>query len=462
MYDHDIEVVDELINKQRSTEKPLYGLNYSIVTMGCAKNEVDSARMRDLLCDAGAVFVDDVSKCDLIIVNTCSFIQSATEESIEMILDSLSLSNDLNQDLPVIVSGCMPARYGDDLANELSEVSAFVPCAEENNIVEVVKSCVHGLDKSNASMQEDAAVAIDLDPVVDDKSFAYVKISDGCDRWCSYCTIPIIRGRYHSFPFEEIDKTVAELIKSGKREIILIAQDTGRWGRDFDEPSSLADLMRRLADKYSDTWFRVMYVQPEGITDELLEVMSRYKNICSYLDIPLQHVNGRILKAMNRSGNRKDFVSLIEKIKSKVSDITLRTTLIAGFPGETESEFEELKDFVEEGFFDYVGVFPYSREDGTKAALLDGQLDEEEKKYRAATLSEIADAASSVNIAERIGMREDVLVEGVEVDGQLFGRCQSQAPEVDGITFIDKGNVGQFVRAKIVDTLFYDMEAESE
>lgn len=442
----------------------LDGVNVAMITMGCAKNEVDSARMRDLLARAGAVMVDEVASCDAIIVNTCSFIQSATEESIEAIFDAIGSSEEDGIDIPVVVTGCMPARYGSELESELGEVAAFVPCSKEDEIVRILSDVLaerpSGDRRASDADEVVSSIETELDPISDTRSFAYVKISDGCDRWCSYCTIPIIRGRYHSFGFDEIDRAVASHVDSGKAEIVLIAQDTGRWGDDLDGDLDLAWLMGSLAAKHPNTWFRVMYVQPEGITDELLDTMAAHDNICSYLDIPLQHVDADILKAMNRSGNRDDFVALVERIKRKVPDITLRTTLIAGFPGESEEQFELLKSFVEEGLFDYVGVFPYSCEEGTRAAKLDGQLDEEEKVFRATRIAEIADAISASKIATRIGSTCEVLVEGAEEDGQLFGRCRSQAPEVDGVTFVDGGVPGGFIEAKVIDTLFYDMEAE--
>lgn len=442
----------------------LAGVKVAMVTMGCAKNEVDSARMRGLLRSAGATIVDDGAASDLVIVNTCSFIQSATEESIEAVFDAIGLSESVGADIPVIVSGCMPARYGNDLEDSLAEVAAFVPCSKEDDIVRIASDALaaRSLKDGRASQIYASAPVMDteLDPVCDSRSFAYVKISDGCDRWCSYCTIPMIRGRYHSFTLDEIDANVSSHVESGKKEIVLIAQDTGRWGDDLDGDLSLAWLMATLAEKYQSTWFRVMYVQPEGITDELLEVMAAHDNICSYLDIPLQHVDTEILKAMNRTGDKDAFIALIDRIKQKLPDAHLRTTFIAGFPGESEENFDSLKSFVEEGLFDYVGVFPYSREEGTRAAKLDGQIDDEEKLFRAARITEIADAVSASKIATRIGSSCKVLVEGAEEDGQLFGRCASQAPDVDGITFIDGGEIGNFVDATIIDTLFYDMEAE--
>ena len=287
-----------------------------------------------------------------------------------------------------------------------------------------------------------------------------MKISDGCDRFCSYCTIPFIRGRYRSFPLERVRAEVAAHAAAGVREVVLIAQDTGRWGEDFEEPSTLAELVSTLAEEFPDVWLRVMYLQPEGVTDDYLEAVAAHGNVCPYFDIPLQHVDEGVLRAMNRTGSRAEFEELIERILSRVPDATLRTTLIAGFPGETEELFEELVDFVEEGLFDYVGVFPYSREEGTRAARLDGQVDEDEKAERAQRLRDAADAASVPRIAARVGCEMDVLVEGAEEDGQLYGRAMCQAPEVDGVTYLAAGEPGEVVRVRIADTLLYEMEGE--
>jgi ribosomal protein S12 methylthiotransferase len=427
--------------------------------MGCAKNEADSAKMASQLEASGLRVIDNPQAADAVIVNTCSFIQSATEESIEAILDAADLPKVQAGQAVLIVSGCMPARYGESLSDELSEVNSFVACSEEDNIASVVTQTLKqaGIEPSLnlASLSQDSSAE-----GVTGATFAYVKISEGCNRWCSYCTIPLIRGRYYSFSEENIFENVKQQAQSGVREIVLIGQDTGIWGLDFDTPSSLAQLIDHLATAFPQTWFRAMYIQPEGITDELLDVISKHNNVCSYLDIPLQHVDSEILKNMNRRGSREKFVELINHIKQKLPNITLRTTLIAGFPGETEAQFEDLLDFVNEGHFDYVGVFPYSREDGTKAAEMPGQIDEDEKLYRAQQLRNAADAVCSANISARIGSRVSVLVEGSEEDGQLFGRTMQQAPEVDGVTYIDFGAIGEVVETTICDTLLYDMEGE--
>lgn len=440
----------------------------SIITLGCAKNEVDSAAMAKRLRQAGFSMIDDPACADALIINTCSFIQSATEESLEAIFDAADLPNVMDG-TPLIISGCMPARYGNELEAELSEASAFVPCSQETDIVSVVARQLGitldeqgNLPETENTPSENSNPADPLSETSSDLSpvSAYVKISDGCDRFCSYCTIPYIRGRYHSFSYESIKESVTDQVQNGAREIVLIAQDTGRWGTDFETPSNLATLMDSLAESFPETWFRVMYLQPEGITDELLSTMASHDNICSYLDIPLQHVDPTILKAMNRKGSRENYEALIQHIQETVPNITLRTTLIAGFPGESEEAFEELFDFVSEGYFDYVGVFAYSQEDGTKAASLPQQVDDEEKQDRAQRLRETADAVSASRIAERIGQTATVLVEGFEEDGQCFGRAMSQAPEVDGVTYIPSGKPGEFKTVTIVDTLFYEMEGE--
>lgn len=420
-----------------------------IETLGCAKNVADSRRMEQDAHDAGYRICDDVQQADAIIVNTCSFIQSATEESIECVLDVLENAQEKPDPVPVIVCGCMPARYGDDLISALPEVARFLPCKEEDSLVKVLDELLgrpgaHEPDASN--LVRDA--------------FAYVKISDGCDRWCSFCTIPKIRGRYRSFPVSQIEEQVSHLVASGIKEIVLIGQDTGVWGKDLPEKVDTAYLLDRLARAYPDTWFRIMYMEPDGVTDRLLDVMDRHENICNYLDIPLQHVVPRILKKMNRNGSAEAFLDLIRHIRSRIPRITLRTTLMSGFPGETEEDHEALLRFVQEANVDHVGVFAYSQEGGTRAADLPDQIPEEVKQMRASEVRSEADAVSSSIIHERIGSEAMVLVEGVEEDGQIFGRAESQAPEVDGITYVDKGEVGSFERASIVDTFLYDMEGE--
>ncbi len=440
----------------------------AFVTMGCAKNEVDTEHMRAHVLAAGYSVEEDPACADAVVVNTCSFIQAATEESIEAVFDAAGLPNVASGKAALVVAGCMPARYGDDLESELTEAHAFVPCSREDDIAVVLDGLFAEdgrFSRAAASMPPSASAAstgclVSEEGIGTERVFAYVKISDGCDRFCSYCTIPYIRGRYRSFTLEAICREVDAHVCAGVREIVLIAQDTGRWGADFEEPTDLAFLVSSLAERHPRTWFRVMYVQPEGITDALLQAVASHGNVCPYFDIPLQHVDPVLLKAMRRSGSRAEAQALVARVKGAVPNATLRTTLIAGFPGETEEQFEALCDFVEEELFDYVGVFAYSREEGTRAYHLPGQLDENVKAERAQRLRDVADAACVPNIAARIGTFEQVLVEGREEDGQLVGRAMCQAPDVDGATYLDGGAVGDIVRVRITDTLMYEMEGE--
>lgn len=426
------------------------------ITLGCAKNEVDTADMKKKVLGAGFALEDDPASADAVVVNTCSFIQAATEESLEAIFDVAGLENFQRGDAKLIVAGCMPARYGDDLADELTEATEFVPCSKEDDIAAILRSIL-GAEERAEEEAETAARAADLGS----QPSAYVKISDGCDRFCSYCTIPYIRGRYRSFPLDEIMADIAEQVEAGAREIVFIAQDTGRWGDDFDEPATLAQLMAAAAEAYPDVWFRVMYIQPEGVTDELLDCVASHDNIASYFDVPLQHSDERILRAMNRRGSRAEYEALVARVRERVPGAIVRTTLIAGFPGETEEQFDDLCSFVEEADLDYVGVFPYSQEEGTRAARMDAQLDEDVKQERAQTLRDVADAVSTARVAARVGQEMDVLVLGCEEDGQLFGRAQCQAPEVDGVVYVNAGEPGDVVRCRIVDTLLYEMEGEA-
>lgn len=421
------------------------------VTLGCAKNEVDSAEMIKKVQAAGFCIVDDAAAADAVVVNTCSFIQAATEESIDVIFEICGLENFSSGSAKLIVAGCMPARYGEDLKDELQEAQAFVPCSREDDIVEVLCGVLGACPE---------AVSDGLVSPYAGSAASYVKISDGCDRFCSFCAIPFIRGRYHSFSYDEIRASVAERVAAGVKEVTLIAQDTGRWGEDFEKPSTTARLLDALAGGFPDTWFRLMYIEPQGVTDELLDVIASRENVCPYLDVPLQHASERVLRAMNRRGSVESHRELVERIREHVPGITLRTTLIAGFPGETDEDFEELCAFLEDVEFDYVGVFPYSREEGTRAAQLPGQVDEDVKIERAQRIRDISDSIGESHVSARIGKTMDVLVLGREEDGQLFGRAMCQAPEVDGVVYLEEGSIGDIVKVKIEDTLVYEMEGE--
>ncbi len=422
--------------------------NVSFLTLGCAKNESDSAKMQEDLIRAGYSIVDIADSADVIVVNTCSFIQSAIEESLDAVFEIAGYDSVASGDIKLVVCGCMPSRFGDDLEEELTEADKFVTCREEDNIVEIIDDLL-GI----SSVRNSVEVDFDYAPS------EYVKISDGCNRFCSFCTIPFIRGRYHSFSYDEIASDVKAKIESGTKEIVLIAQDSGIWGLDLKPRENLASLLKRLSEAYPDTWFRVMYLQPAGMTDELLDVMATHDNICNYFDIPLQHCDSEILKSMNRSGSRAEYEQMVARIRQRIPGIALRTTLIVGYPGETEEQFDDLCDFVSETEFDYVGIFAYSPEDGTPAAELPNQVDEDTKQARLQELRDIADAVSSHVVSQRIGTSMDVLVLGCEEDGQLYGRAQCQAPDVDGVTYLENGAFGEVHTVSISDTLLYEMEA---
>lgn len=432
----------------------------AFVTLGCAKNEVDTDKMQARLEAAGFSIVDDVSCADLAIVNTCAFLASAVEESIEVIFNLVSQKDAHGRALKVLVAGCLPSRYGEDLSDELTEAVGFLQAGDEDNVVAAVNDAL-GLEVAeSSSLKRETRFA---EPVS-----AYVKISDGCDRFCSYCMIPHIRGRYHSFTAHSIKSEVEELVSKGVREIVLIGQDTGIWGKDFNDPSKLSALLEMLAESFPDTWFRVMYLQPEGIDDELLDGMASHRNICSYVDMPLQHCNGEVLERMNRSGDANAYLELVSHMRERVPGIMLRTTLMAAFPGETQEQFDQLLDFVDEACFDYAGVFAYSPEEGSAAFDFEGLLDDDERIERAQILLDACELVGTAQIAKLVGTRAHVLIEGFEETDagmEAVGRTQGQAPDVDGQVHIPLPenvpvSIGDVLPVEITGSFFYELEGE--
>ncbi len=452
----------------------------AFVTLGCAKNEVDTDKMRTRLVAAGYGLAADVADADLVIVNTCSFLASATAESIDEIFSVLAAQEGTEHAGKVLVAGCMPSRYGDELSHELSEVAGFLSTDEEDRVVEAVAQLIGPAGAAGGGAG--AAAGVDGVGAADGESdaaaragwrsreqaFAYVKVSDGCDRFCSYCMIPHIRGRYHSFPLDDILAEVEGLVGAGVAEIVFIGQDTGIWGSDFTRPDTLAHLLSEAAARFPDTWFRVMYTQPEGISDELLALMRDVDNICPYLDIPLQHCEAQVLEAMNRTGSAEQYLALAAHVRDVVPGAALRTTFMAGFPGETPTQAEALVDFADTAAFDFGGVFPYSREEGSAAAEMDGQVDEDEKLARAQRLLDVVEHAGWRRAEARVGQVCDVLVEGFEetdAGPEVLCRAQFQAPEVDGqvhvpVSSTDALPVGSFVRVRIVDAFCHELVGE--
>ena len=427
------------------------------ITLGCAKNEVDTDRMRALLLAAGFAEADGVDDADAAIVNTCSFLASATEESVEATLELAEGRAEGVRSCPIIMCGCVPSRYGDDLPEQLPEVAAFVKADDEDGIVGVVADV---LGISVAAPVLDAGAML---RTVQGAS-AFVKISEGCDRFCAFCAIPYIRGRYHSRPADEIVAEVSALMEQGVREVILIGQDTGIWGSDFEGDQTLAKLLVRVAEAvrpYSG-WVRVLYLQPEGMTDELIAAIRDTPEVLPYIDIPIQHCSERVLKAMGRSGDPEQLHALFARLRDEIPGMVLRTTGMAGFPGETDEEADELYDFIEAEEFDYTSVFAYSQEEGTRAAAMPDQVDEDVKLERTQRLIDLVEELGFSATVKHVGERVKVIIDGVEEteDGvELIGHTWFQAPDCDGAVHIQSGEaaVGDIVTVDLVDSFCYEM-----
>lgn len=441
------------------TENPSLG-RILFITLGCAKNEVDTDRMRALLISSGFEETFDVENADVAIVNTCSFLASATEESVEATLELAEGRAQGVRSCPIIMCGCVPSRYGDDLPEQLPEVAAFVKADDEDGIVDVVAD-VLGISVGSPVLDASAMLR-----TVQGAS-AFVKISEGCDRFCAFCAIPYIRGRYHSRPSDEIVSEVSALMARGVREVVLIGQDTGIWGSDFDGDETLAKLLVRVAEAVRpyNGWVRVLYLQPEGMTDELIAAIRDTPEVLPYIDIPIQHCSARILNAMGRSGDPQQLHELFAKLRSEIPGMVLRTTGMAGFPGETDEEADELYDFIESEEFDYTSVFAYSQEEGTRAAAMDCQVDEETKLERTQRLIDLVEELGFSATAKHVGERVDVIVDGIEEteDGvELIGHAWFQAPDCDGAVHIASGEaaVGDIVTVDLVDSFCYEMVGE--
>ena len=434
-------------------------MRFLIVTLGCAKNEVDSDRMRALLLAAGFEETADTGDADVAIVNTCSFLASATEESVEATLELAEERAAGVRACPIVMCGCVPSRYGDALADELPEVAAFVRAEDEDGIVDVVRD-VLGIRGDERGEKPALLRTIE-------GTSAFVKISEGCDRFCTFCAIPYIRGRYHSRPADEVVSEVRSLMAGGVREVVLIGQDTGVWGCDLGEGETLAALLRRVAEAVRPYggWVRVLYLQPEGMTDELIATIRDVPEVLPYIDIPIQHCSARVLKAMGRSGSPEELHALFARLRSEIPGMVLRTTGMAGFPGETDDEADELYGFIAEEAFDYCSVFAYSQEDGTAAARMDDQVDEDVKLERTQRLIDLTEQLGFAATAAHVGERVRVIVDGVEQteDGvELIGHAWFQAPDSDGAVHIPYGEatVGDIVTVDLVDSFCYELVGE--
>ena len=433
------------------------------ISLGCDKNLVDTEVMLGLLASRGYEMTDDETQADIIVINTCCFIHDAKEESIQNILEMAEYKKS-GRAKALIVTGCLAQRYRQEILDEIPEVDEVLGTTAYDKILDAV-------DAALAGKQEVMLSDIDALPLPDTKRlvttgghFAYLKIAEGCDKHCTYCIIPKIRGNFRSVPMERLVKEAEGLAEQGVKELILVAQETTLYGKDLYGEKSLHVLLRELAKISGIRWIRILYCYPEEITDELIQVMKEEPKVCHYLDLPIQHANDAILKRMGRRTSRQQLIDIIGKLRREIPDICLRTTLITGFPGETKEQHEELMDFVDEMEFDRLGVFTYSPEEGTPAALMPDQIREEIKEERQAELMELQQEIAFDNAQDMVGREVLVMIEGKVADENAYvGRTYRDAPNVDGLIFINTDEEllsGDFARVKVTGAVDYDLIGE--
>ena len=430
-----------------------------MVSLGCAKNQVDGEVLMASLKNAGFETVDDAALADIAIVNTCGFIESAKRESIEEILELAQLKKE-GRIQKLVVTGCLSERYQAEMHKELPEVDAVIGIGANGDIAPLLTRMMEEDQYVESFPDKSKMPLCGQRELTTPSYFAYVKIAEGCDNRCSYCAIPLIRGGYRSRTMESIEEECRALVANGAKELILIAQDTTRYGTDWQETSMLPELMDQAARIPGVEWLRVLYAYPDEADDRLLEAMASHDNICKYLDLPIQHINDTLLRRMNRRGTAADIRRILKKARDM--GFTLRTSLIVGFPGETEEQFQELMDFVAEARFDRMGAFAFSPEENTPAAEMPDQSPEEVKQERLDRLMKLQAQISLENNRARIGTVEKVLVTDAR-DGLFLGRSQREAPDADGaIVFTAKEapEVGSFVQVRITGAETYDLKGE--
>ncbi len=441
-------------------------MNYlvSFVSLGCDKNLVDSEHMLGLLNQGGFTLTGEEQKADVIVVNTCCFIEDAKKESIENILEVARYKEE-GSCKALIVTGCMAQRYKQEILDEIEEVDAVVGTTSYDKIVEIANEILEqkGLRTQNFDLI-DREMLDEMPRILTTAGyFAYVKISEGCDKRCTYCIIPKLRGKYRSRKMDKIKAEVERLAQDGVSEIILVAQDTTEYGRDLED-ASLAKLLRELSTVEGIEWIRVLYCYPESITDELIEEIKNNPKVCKYLDIPIQHASNHVLKRMARRSSLEQLKERLGKLRTEVPHIALRTTLIVGFPGESEEDFNILYDFVKEMRFDRLGVFTYSQEEGTPAAQFEDQIDEKVKVKRRDAIMALQHGISKELTASKVGQVIKVLIEGKITDEDVYiGRTYQDAPDIDGEVFVEyEGELisGDFVDVRITAANDYDLIGE--
>ncbi len=433
-----------------------------MVSLGCPKNQVDAEMMLARLEDAGFVIVDDPYDAELVIVNTCGFIEDAKREAIDSILEMAQLKED-GELKALVVTGCLAQRYQQEVLEEIPEIDALIGIGANSDIAKVCEAALEGAAQSSFPPRE--AMPLEGRRILTTPPYwAYLKIADGCSNCCSYCAIPGIRGPFRSRRMESIVEEAQTLASSGVKELILVAQDTTRYGEDLYGALMLPELLTRLCGVAGIEWIRLLYCYPDRITDELLETIAREPKVLHYLDIPLQHCDARILQRMNRSGSRESLAALIAKIRAQIPDIVLRTTVMTGFPGEDEAAFTELAEFVKEQRFDRLGCFAYSQEEGTAAAAFPDQVDEEVKQHRTELILQDQYDIVEANNRARIGKTFRAVVEDYDAYTDSYtGRTWMDAPEIDGTVRFTCGyplEDGDFVDVEIFDVSDYDLIGE--
>ena len=430
------------------------------ISLGCDKNLVDSEEMLGLLTARGHEIVDDETQADAIVINTCCFIKDAKEESVETILEMAEYKK-TGSCHALVVTGCMAQRYQKEIIQEVPEVDAVLGTTSYGDIVKALEEAVAGNHFEEFR---------DIDYLPDTGSkrvlttgghFGYLKIAEGCDKHCTYCIIPKLRGRFRSVPMERLIAQAEDMAEQGVKELILVAQETTVYGKDLYGKKSLHILLKKLCEIRGIRWIRILYCYPEEIYDELIETIRDEKKICHYLDIPIQHASDRILKRMGRRTSKQELIDIVGKLRKEIPDIVLRTTLITGFPGETEEDHEELKEFVDEMEFDRLGVFTYSPEENTPAAEMADQVPEEVKEERRDELMELQQEISYDRGQDRIGQELLVMIEGKVADESAYiGRTYGDAPKVDGYIFVQTGELlmtGDFAKVRVTGALEYDL-----
>ena len=434
-------------------------LKIALESLGCSKNLVDAEIMMGILNKKGYKLIGNFEEADIIIVNTCGFIESAKQESIQTILELAQFKETGNLKI-LVVTGCLAQRYADELKQEIPEIDAIVGTGSYQNIDDIINGLKE--EKHIVSLNDiEFAYNEELPRYISTPShMAYLKIAEGCDNHCTYCIIPKLRGKYRSRKMEDIIKEAKDLAARGVKEVVVIAQDTTKYGCDIYGKDSLPELLEELANIEGLKWIRIMYSYPESITEELVQVIKKYDNICNYFDMPIQHASNRILKLMNRRTTKEDILSKVEMIRKYMPDATVRTTIIVGFPGETEEDFKEVVDFAKLVKFDRLGAFAYSREEDTAADKLPNHLEEDVKNERRDRLMLVQQEISQELNEKRIGNVYEVLVEEQIEDNVYIARTQGDAEEIDSIVYVkakNQLNVGDFITVKINNALEYDL-----